>query len=283
MPIPVCPQSGRMRYPVAPRVRAVTQVVSNCASCRSIEVDTYATRPYPDPIVTWYGRLRMLMLSWLLVAAPPPSGAQIALDALARQPTLSIFAGAELTADAQPSTGVADPRIDAAIADTDPVSFDDVALHYATGVAASMFALGGSYALATAVGQQGNGLGPGIAGLLIGALVPPLVISFAQWAAWEAVYPGRDRYWPGYVVGALAHVGVFVAAVLGGVSFQNSGEVIALIIGESVVLPALTTGSTVFMRRRVPSASSVPAAIAIAPPDPLAPAAVIAPLVRVQF
>lgn len=125
-----------------------------------------------------------------------------------------------------------------------------IGLHYGIGVMATAGGLAASYGLAVWAGHQGNGLIGPIIGLLIGALLPPLLISTAQWGIWEWVFPDRDRYWPSLIAAFACHLAVFIGSVLGGISLHdNSG--VGVILLEAFALPAATT-TTAYLTRYDP-------------------------------
>ncbi|MEX1364869.1 MAG: hypothetical protein AB1Z98_17205 [Nannocystaceae bacterium] len=138
-----------------------------------------------------------------------------------------------------------------------PWSWRFVGAHYGTGVMASLLVLPGSYALAGWVGHRGKGLGPVIGGLLIGAFVPPVLSYTTQWAVGRAVAGKRERYWPGFLVQQVGHLGVFAGAILGGASFYEFRDVAPVVLVDAVVVTGL--GSlTAEATRRPLSASSPP-------------------------
>src|SRR5690606_33911902 len=110
-----------------------------------------------------------------------------------------------------------------------------------------------------------SGLGPPIVGLLIGALLPPLIVATAQWASWSVLAPGRDRVWPADAAAFAVHLAFFVGAVLGGLNLHDGAEAAGLVLSEAVVLPLTTTAITYLTRR--PGPDPLPPPAPVAPPS----------------
>lgn len=122
--------------------------------------------------------------------------------------------------------------------------------HYGTGVMTSLLVLPGSYALAGWVGHRGKGLGPVVGGLLIGAFLPPVATYTVQWAVGHRLFPRRERYWPGFLVHQLGHLGVFAGAILGGASFYELREVAPVVLTDALVVTGLGSLTAEATRRR---------------------------------
>ncbi len=135
-----------------------------------------------------------------------------------------------------------------------PTNRDFVITHFSAGVFGTLLIQPATYFVAAKVGDSGHGLGPAIGALLIGAFVPPVLNYTVQWAAGRRFDRG-DRFWPGFLVRQVAHLGFFVGAVLGGVDLRDPGQASALIVGEAIVNSGLATLTAEFTRRpRTPAA-----------------------------
>ncbi len=132
-----------------------------------------------------------------------------------------------------------------------------IGLHYGIGVMATAGGVAASYGLGSWIGHRGNGLAGPLIGLLIGALLPPLIITTAQWGIWQIAYPNKDRYWPSLIAAFACHLAVFVGSVLGGVSLEGNG-VVGLVLLESFSLPAVTTATAYLTRYPDPVLASGP-------------------------
>lgn len=124
-----------------------------------------------------------------------------------------------------------------------------VVSHFSAGVFATLLVQPATYLLAARVGDTGHGLGPAVGALLIGAFVPPILNYTLQWAVGREFAPGRDRFWPGFLVRQAAHLGIFAGAVVGGVDFHNLGQATALVLGEAFVNSGLSTMTAELTRR----------------------------------
>lgn len=127
-----------------------------------------------------------------------------------------------------------------------------VGLHYATGVGASLVILPSTYALVGGIGSVGNGLGPVIAALLVGAFVPPLATYTLQFAVGRTVAKGRDRYYPGFLTNLVGHLGVYAGSILAGADFQNLGHLSAIVLSDAIGVTALGTGMAELTANRAP-------------------------------
>jgi hypothetical protein len=145
--------------------------------------------------------------------------------------------------------------VTAAVVTPDAVPVWAINAYYLAGVAAGLAGGAGAYALASVVGHEGSGLGPPIVGLLIGALLPPILMVTAQWGVWQLVQPGRDRFWPAFLVALGAHLAAYIGATLGGASIHDGDDAGALVVSEAVLIPILTTATTVWTRRSVGGAA----------------------------
>jgi hypothetical protein len=140
-----------------------------------------------------------------------------------------------------------------------------IAVHLSAGVVGTALVQTATYSLVARVGHTGRGLGPAVGSLAIGAFLPPLLNYTIQWAAGRAVSPGRDKFWPGFLVRQAVHLGVFAAAVAGGANFDDPGQSTAIVLGEALVNSGLTTLTAELTRRPPQMAASVS--------DPLRPTA----------
>lgn len=130
-----------------------------------------------------------------------------------------------------------------------PGDRDFVITHFSAGVFSTLLIQPATYFVASKVGDVGHGLGPAIGALLIGAFVPPILNYTVQWAAGRKIAPGRDRFWPGFLVNQLSHLGFFVGAVVGGVDLHNLGQASALVVGEALVNSGLATMTAELTRK----------------------------------
>lgn len=133
-----------------------------------------------------------------------------------------------------------------------PWSWRFVGAHYGTGVMASLLVLPGSYALAGVVGHRGKGLGPVVGSMLLGAFLPPVLIYTTQWAVGRTLAPRRERYWPGFLVSQLGHLGVFAGAVLGGASFHQLRDAAPVVLADALVVTGLSSLTAEATRRPPP-------------------------------
>lgn len=117
---------------------------------------------------------------------------------------------------------------------------------------ASLFVLPGSYGLAGWIGHRGRGLGPVVGAMIIGAFLPPVLTYTTQWAVGRRLAPRRERYWPGYLVHQVAHLGVFVGAVLGGADFRVFADVAPVVLTDALVVTGLGTVTAEATRRPPP-------------------------------
>lgn len=140
----------------------------------------------------------------------------------------------------------------------DPWDWRFVGAHYGTGVMASLLVLPGSYGLAGLVGHRGKGLGPVVGAMLIGAFLPPALVYTTQWAVGRRLRPRRDRYWPGFLVAQVGHLGVFSGAVLGGASFHDLRDAAPVVLTDALVVTGLSSLTAEATRRPSPSPAPAP-------------------------
>lgn len=145
-----------------------------------------------------------------------------------------------------------------------------VVSHFSAGVLSTLVVQPATYLLAARVGDGGHGLGPAVGALLIGAFMPPILNYTVQWAIGRKVAPGRDRFWPGFLVRQAAHLGIFVGAVVGGADFYNIGHATAVVLTEAFVNSGLST-MTAELTRRPRSVTSA------------GPPSVVVPVLEVKF
>ncbi|KIG15184.1 hypothetical protein DB30_05884 [Enhygromyxa salina] len=124
-----------------------------------------------------------------------------------------------------------------------------VGWHYGAGVASTLVVQTMTYGVARRIGQTGQGLGSPLGALIVGAFAPPLLNYTFQWALGRTVAPKRDRFWPGFLVRQVVHLGVFAGALLGGADLNNPSQTAALIIGEAFVTSGLATMTAELSRR----------------------------------
>ncbi|WAS89989.1 hypothetical protein [Nannocystis punicea] len=138
-----------------------------------------------------------------------------------------------------------------------PVDGNFVFSHFSAGVFSTILIQPATYFVATRVGETGHGLGPAIGALVLGAFVPPILNYTVQWAVGRSVAPGRDRFWPGFLVNQVSHLGIFIGAVVGGADFRNLGHATAIVLGEAFLNSGLATMTAELTRRpRTPAAAT---------------------------
>lgn len=142
--------------------------------------------------------------------------------------------------------------------------------HFSAGVFSTLLVQPTTYLLAARVGETGHGLGPVVGALLIGAFVPPILNYTVQWAVGREIAPGRERFWPGFLVRQAAHLGIFVGAVVGGADFGNLRHATAVVLAEAFVSSGLSTMTAELTRR--PRAAT-----------PTATAEVVVPVLEIKF
>lgn len=145
-----------------------------------------------------------------------------------------------------------------------------VVSHFSAGVFSTLIIQPTTYLLAARVGETGHGLGPVVGALLIGAFVPPILNYTVQWAVGREVAPKRDRFWPGFLVRQVAHLGIFVGAVVGGADFRDLRHATAIVLTEAFVNSGLATMTAELTRRP-------------RTPLPVATAEVVVPVLEVRF
>lgn len=132
------------------------------------------------------------------------------------------------------------------------INWKFVGLHYATGVGASLVILPSTYALVGGIGSLGNGLGPVIAALLVGAFVPPIATYSLQYAVGRTVAKRRDRFYPGFLTNLVGHLGIYAGSILAGADFQNLGHLSAIVVSDAVGVTALGTAMAELTANRAP-------------------------------
>ncbi|MBZ5709251.1 hypothetical protein [Nannocystis pusilla] len=125
--------------------------------------------------------------------------------------------------------------------------------HFSAGVFSTIIIQPATYFIATRVGETGHGLGPAVGALVLGAFLPPILNYTVQWAVGRAVAPGRDRFWPGFLVNQVSHLGIFIGAVVGGADFRNIGHATAIVLGEAFLNSGLATMTAELTRRPRPT------------------------------
>jgi hypothetical protein len=102
-----------------------------------------------------------------------------------------------------------------------------------------------------------------------------------QWLAGRTVAPGRDKFWPTFLVRQAAHLGVFAGAILGGASFNDPAQASAILVGEAFLTSGLATLTAERTLRPAPLAP-VPAATAAVPPSRM-PLEIVVPILELEF
>ncbi|GEM_PF-5315312 len=143
-----------------------------------------------------------------------------------------------------------------------------IAAHLGTGVAGTLIVQSAIYALTNHIGHSGRGLSPVIGALVVGAFAPPILNYALQWAVGNAIAPRRDRFWPGFLVRQVAHLGIFAGALLGGADFNNPAHMTAIVFGEALANSGLATMTAELTRR---PQSSLGATGFLAPPNNFGP------------
>lgn len=137
--------------------------------------------------------------------------------------------------------------------DRGPSDGNFVFSHFSAGVFSTIIIQPATYFIATRVGETGHGLGPAIGALMLGAFLPPILNYTVQWAVGRSVAPGRDRFWPGFLVNQVSHLGIFIGAVVGGADFRNIGHATAIVLGEAFLNSGLATMTAELTRRPRPT------------------------------
>lgn len=207
-------------------------------------------------------------------ADTPSTTGPTAEPTTATAPTTEPTTTAAPTADATPARRRPRPA-------RDPWDWRFVGAHYGTGVMASLLVLPGSYGLAGWVGHRGHGLGPVVGAMLLGAFLPPVLTYTTQWAVGRHLAPRRERYWPGFLVHQIGHLGVFAGAVLGGADFRVFADVAPVVLTDALVVTGLGTLTAEATRRPLPPPPPTGALL----PSPWAAARleVIVPVVEVHL
>jgi hypothetical protein len=153
-----------------------------------------------------------------------------------------------------------------------------VAAHLSAGVVGTMLVQTATYSLVGHVGHTGKGLGPVAGALLIGAFMPPILNYTIQWAAGRSVAPGRDKFWPGFLVRQALHLGIFAGAVAGGANFGDPRQTAAIAFGEALLNSGLATLTAELTRRPLPLAPASTASTS----TPL-PLRIVVPILELKF
>lgn len=133
--------------------------------------------------------------------------------------------------------------------DRGPTDGQFVFSHFSAGVFSTIIVQPATYFIAARVGETGHGLGPAIGALVLGAFMPPILNYTVQWAVGRKIAPGRDRFWPGFLVNQVSHLGIFIGAVVGGADFRNLGHATAIVLGEAFLNSGLATMTAELTRR----------------------------------
>jgi hypothetical protein len=133
--------------------------------------------------------------------------------------------------------------------DRGPTDGQFVFSHFSAGVFSTIIIQPATYFIAARVGDTGHGLGPAIGALVLGAFLPPILNYTVQWAVGRKIAPGRDRFWPGFLVRQVSHLGIFIGAVVGGADFRNLGHATAIVLGEAFLSSGLATMTAELTRR----------------------------------
>jgi hypothetical protein len=149
--------------------------------------------------------------------------------------------------------------------DRGPTDGQFVFSHFSAGVFSTIIIQPATYFIAARIGDTGHGLGPAIGALVLGAFMPPILNYTVQWAVGRKIAPGRDRFWPGFLVNQISHLGIFIGAVVGGADFRNLGHATAIVLGEAFLSSGLAT-MTAELTRRPRSATPLPASAEIVVP-----------------
>lgn len=145
-----------------------------------------------------------------------------------------------------------------------PTDGNFVFSHFSAGVFSTILIQPATYWVATRVGETGHGLGPAVGALVLGAFLPPILNYTVQWAVGRSIAPGRDRFWPGFLVNQVSHLGIFIGAVVGGADFRNLGHATAIVLGEAFLNSGLAT-MTAELTRRPRAATAATATTVIVP------------------
>jgi len=152
-------------------------------------------------------------------------------------------------AASEPAPGPAPTPRERRRRDRGPTDGNFVFSHFSAGVFSTIIIQPATYFVAARVGGTGHGLGPAIGALVLGAFLPPILNYTVQWAVGRAVAPGRDRFWPGFLVNQISHLGIFIGAVVGGADFRNIGHATAIVLGEAFLNSGLATMTAELTRR----------------------------------
>lgn len=217
-------------------------------------------------LVTMPGRRpTLLAVSLALAGCAGELGEPRTSAPLVAAPTVAAPASCEPTAAAAPTRAAARRRA------RGPADGQFIFSHFSAGVFSTIIVQPATYFLAARVGETGHGLGPAVGALLIGAFIPPILNYTVQWAVGRKIAPGRDRFWPGFLVRQVTHLGIFVGAVVGGADFRNLGHATAIVLGEAFLGSGLATMTAELTRR--PRAASTAGATT----------EVVVPILEVKF
>lgn len=186
-------------------------------------------------------------------------------------PPPQVVASAPAPASCEPTAAAPQARSERPRRSRGPTDGQFVFSHFSAGVFSTILVQPATYFLAARVGESGHGLGPAIGALVLGAFLPPILNYTVQWAVGRKIAPGRDRFWPGFLVRQVTHLGIFVGAVVGGADFRNLGHATAIVLGEAFVSSGLAT-MTAELTRRPRSAATASAT-----------AEVVVPVLEVKF
>lgn len=189
-------------------------------------------------------RASLLALSLALGACAGDLG-----EARAPLTAVAAFAPAAPVSREPASVAAPEPRSERRRRERGPVDGQFVFSHFSAGVFSTILIQPATYFLAARVGETGHGLGPAVGALLLGAFVPPILNYTVQWAVGRGISPGRDRFWPGFLVRQVTHLGIFVGAVVGGVDFRNLGHATAIVLADAFVSSGLATMTAELTRR----------------------------------
>jgi hypothetical protein len=189
-------------------------------------------------------RLAPLLAVGLLA---PACAGEFAAPAAATMAPLAAFAPA--SAPVATTSGAAPARPARPRRDRGPFNGQFVLTHFSAGMFSTLLVQSATYVVVAKVGETGHGLAPVVGALLIGAFIPPILNYTVQWAFGRGIAPGRDRFWPGFLVRQVVHLGIFAGAVAGGADFRNLGQAAALVVGDAVVGSGLATLTAELTRR----------------------------------
>ncbi|MDC0719123.1 hypothetical protein [Nannocystis bainbridge] len=167
----------------------------------------------------------------------------------ATPPTSTAAVATPEAAASEPAPAPATTRRERRRRERGPTDGNFVFSHFSAGVFSTIIIQPATYFVATRVGETGHGLGPAIGALMLGAFLPPILNYTVQWAVGRTIAPGRDRFWPGFLVNQISHLGIFIGAVVGGADFRNLGHATAIVLGEAFLNSGLATITAELTRR----------------------------------